>query len=184
MVAHFFTFVDYGTLISISIALGYITINVCTFINVCTLALDTSFSFASYCTTCVSTNGCSTPSSSFDFSMCIGSIDVAPGLACSFELQPRLHLHKNSIADVPIIYISWIIVCVNCIFSLYALPFSHSENDGECDDNLITNDWMFNILMHCSSFLHLCSLFCASFSLATFYNFSIMLSTLMFLWIP
>lgn len=67
--------------------------------------------------------------------------------------------------------------------------------------DLITDGWMFNIPAHftlfnysftssffntstSSSFLHLCSLFYDSLSLATFCNFSIALSTFMLMWTP
>ncbi len=82
---------------------------------------------------------------------------------------------------------------------MFALPFSHSKNDGECGGNFIANGWMFNTLA-CSAILNssstsfflnnyasssclcLCSLFCVSFSFATFCKFSIVFSALMFLW--
>ncbi len=57
--------------------------------------------------------------------ICIRSIDVAYGLVCSFSCQRRLLLHKNSITYVPVIFMSWIIICANYIFSLYAFPFAH-----------------------------------------------------------
>jgi hypothetical protein len=59
-----------------------------------------------------------------------------------------LHLCKNSISDVLVLYISWIIIYANCIFSLYTLPSSHFEDDGECGGDLTTNGWIFNTPSH------------------------------------
>jgi hypothetical protein len=117
-------------------------------------------------------------------------------LACQFLLL----LHKNSIENALVLYISWIIICANCIFSLYTFHFAHSENDDECGDDLTTNGWIFNmpsffVLLNCystsilfnnsASFscLHLCSLLYVSFSFAIIYSFSIAFSTLMLPWI-
>jgi hypothetical protein len=80
---------------------------------------------------CALTNHFSTPSSSSNFSMFIRFIDVVHGFTCTLELWPLLHLCKNSTTNVLNLYISWIIVCTNCIFSLYVFPFSHSKDDGE-----------------------------------------------------
>ncbi len=107
-------------------------------------------------------------------------------------------MYKNSIVDVLDLYISWIIVCENYISSLYALPSSHFKDDGECDNDLTTNNWMFRILTHfaflnfsftsiflnnstSSSCLCLCFFFFTSFSFVTIYNFSIALSTFILL---
>jgi hypothetical protein len=38
-----------------------------------------------------------------------------------------LLLLKNSTADVPVVFISWIIICTNYIFSLYAFPSTHPK---------------------------------------------------------
>jgi hypothetical protein len=79
------------------------------------------------------------------------------------------------------------------------LPSLHFKDDGECGGNFTTNNCIFNTLTHSTPFnssfasiifnkyasyscLHLCSLFCTSFSFVTLYNFSIVLSTLMLLW--
>ncbi len=98
------------------------------------------------------------------------------------------------------LYLSWIIVYTNCIFSLYAFPFTHFEDDNECDYDLITSSSIFNTHLSSffnsfstfvifnnsasSSYLRLCSLLCASFSLVIHYSFSIALSTLILLWTP
>jgi hypothetical protein len=82
----------------------------------------------------------STTSSSFDSSMNIGSIDVALNLVCFLGHQLLLLMCKNSTTDVPILYISRIIVCANYIFSLYVFPSTHSEDDDECGSDLITNN--------------------------------------------
>jgi len=96
---------------------------------------------------------------------------------------------------------SWIILCVNCIFSLYAFPLTHSENDDECDNELTTDSWILNIppffaLLNSfstsilfnnfasSSCLHLCSLFYTSFSFTIRCSFSIAFFALILLWIP
>ncbi len=133
MVAHLITFVALDAFMSISIALG------CTSVNSYTLALNTSSSFVSFCIACASIDHYSTPLSSSDFSMYTKSIGVVFGPTCSLVLQPLLCLRKNSTIDLPNLYISWIIECAYCIFSLYYFSSSHSKDDGECDDNFIAN---------------------------------------------
>jgi hypothetical protein len=95
----------------------------------------------------------------------------------------------------------WIIIFANYIFSLYTFPCAHSKDDDECDNDLIGNGWIFNtpslstLFNSSSTFVFLnnsasssclcvCSLLCASFSLAIFYNFSMAICALMLLWIP
>jgi hypothetical protein len=94
---------------------------------------------------------------------------------------------------------SWIIIYANCIFSLYAFPFTQFENDDECDGDLIADGRIFNMpflfaLFNSfytfvifnnsvsSSCFFLYSLLFTSFSLAILYNFSITLFTLMLPW--
>jgi len=78
---------------------------------------STTFSSpTSFCTTCVSTKCCSTTLSSSDFSMNIGSTNVALGLVCYLAHQLFL-LCKNSTTNV----LSWIIIYANCIFSIIRL---------------------------------------------------------------
>ncbi len=89
---------------------------------------------------------------------------------------------KNSITNLLVIFISWNIIYANCIFSLYAFPSTHSEDDDECDGDLTANGWIFNTPSHfalvnssftsilfnnfaSSSCLCLCSLLYASFPL-------------------
>jgi hypothetical protein len=109
------------------------------------------------------------------------SIDVAPSPIYSFTFQRHLLLCKNSIINVLVVFMSWIIVRVNYIFSLYPFPFAHSKDDDEWDDDLRANGWIFNTLLNVllNSFstyvflnnsasyacLCLCSPFCTSFSL-------------------
>ncbi len=73
------------------------------------------------------------------------STNVAPSPICFLACQHHLLLHKNSTVDVPVIFMFWIIICANCIFSLYAFPSTHFEDDDECGGNLTTNGWIFNI---------------------------------------
>jgi hypothetical protein len=80
-----------------------------------------------------------------------GSINVALGPICSLACQCHMLLRKNSTIDVLVISMSWIIVYANCIFSLYAFPSTHSKHD-ECDNNLTTNSWIFNIFFSLCSF--------------------------------
>ncbi len=192
MVACLLTFAKLGALILISITLYYIFVDSCTYANGCTFTLNTSSSSTSFCVTCSSIDCYSTPLSSFDFSMFTGSTKVVLGPTYTFELQPFLYLRKNSTTNVPVLNISWIIMCINYIFSLYVLPSSHYEYDGECCGDLTTNGWMFNTLelfvllnfsfasfflnsFVSSSYLCLCSFFYGSFSLITLCNFSIAL---------
>jgi hypothetical protein len=105
-------------------------------------------SLTSFCTICASTNCYSTTSSYSDFSMNTKSTNVAPSMVCSFAHQCLLLLHKNLIVDVLVESISWIIVYTNCIFSLYAVPSTHFQNDDECGGVIIANNWIFNTLSH------------------------------------
>ncbi len=97
--------------------------------------------------------------------------------------------------NVLVIFISRFIICANCIFSLYAFPFTHFEDDEECNNDLTTNGWIFDMpscfALHnsffvfilfnnfSSSYLHLCSLLYTSFSFVILYSFSITLFALM-----
>jgi hypothetical protein len=133
MVVCLLTFIALGVIMSISNPLC------CIFFNGHTPTSSTYPSFASLCVaTCLSTNCCSTSSSSNSW-MHIGSTSVVHGLLCSLELKPLFRLHKNSIVDVLDLYIFWIMECAICIFSWYYFLSSHSEDDGECN-NLTTNN--------------------------------------------
>ncbi len=154
----------------------------------CTSASTTFSSPTSVCVVFVSTKCCSTILSSSNLSMNTRCTNVAPSPICSLARQFLLLLRKNSTIDVLVLYISWIIIYANYIFSFYV--FAHSEDDGECNSNFTANSWIFNtpsffalfnyssafVLLNnfaSSSCLCLCSLFCASFSFVIFYNFSI-----------
>jgi hypothetical protein len=115
-----------------------------TFVNSCSSCATTFSSLTSFYIVCASTKWCSSTLSSFDSSMHTRSIDVALGLVCSLACQGRLLLCKNSTTYVLVISMFWIIVYVNCIFSLYAFLSTHFEDDDECGDDLITNGWIFN----------------------------------------
>jgi len=123
MITCLFASIKLGAFISISIALGCTFVSICTFMDDYIPTSDISSSSMSFCTTCVSTDHYSTPSSPSNFSMFTGSTNVALGPTCTLELQPLLCLRKNSTADVLVLHIFWIIVYANCIFSLYTLPF-------------------------------------------------------------
>jgi hypothetical protein len=132
-------------------------------------------------------------------SMHTKSIDVAFGPICSLAHQHHLLLRKNWTIDVLVVFMSWIIICTNCIFTLYDFPFPHSKHD-ECDSDLTANSWIFNTPLFTplnsfsifvlfnnfvsSFYLRLYSLLCASFSLTIHCSFSIALSTPILLWIP
>jgi hypothetical protein len=60
--------------------------------------------------------------SSFNSSMHIEFINVTHGLVYSFAHQHHLLMCKKSIRDVLIIFMSWIIICTNCMISLYMFP--------------------------------------------------------------
>jgi len=156
-------------------------------------------SLVSFSIVCSSTKCCSTPSSSSDSSMNTGSIDVALSRIYSFGHQHLLLLWKNSTIDVLVVFISWIIVYANCVFSLYAFLFTHSNHDNECGGKLKANGWIFNtpslssILNSFSTFVLLnnfassscfclCSFLYVSFSLVIFCNFSIAFFIVMLLW--
>jgi hypothetical protein len=172
----------------------------CTFVNSCFSYITTFSSLVSFYTVYASTRWCSSTLSSFNSSMHIGSINVALGHVCSLTCQRCLFLCKTSTIDVPVVFMSWIIICANYIFTLYTFFFAHSKDDDECGGDHIVNNWIFNtpffVLLNSfftfvffnnfisSSSLCLCSLFCASFSLAIRYSFSITLSAFKLLWIP
>jgi hypothetical protein len=92
----------------------------------------------SFCIVCASTKWCSSASFSSDSSRHTRSIDVVPSHVYSLACQRCLLLRKNSTSNVPIVSMSWIIVYVNCIFTLYAFLSAHSKDD-EWDDDLTTN---------------------------------------------
>jgi hypothetical protein len=144
MIACLLTSTELGAFTSISITLGCISINICTYVDGCTFTWDTSSSPTSFCVVYAFTNCRSTPLFSFDFSMFIESTYVIPSLAYTLELQPIMCFHEIFITNILIIFISWIIICTNCFFSMYISPSSHSKDDGECGGNFIANNWMFN----------------------------------------
>jgi hypothetical protein len=76
MVVGLLAFVELGALISISITLDCIFVNICTSMDGYTPTSNTSSSSASFCIVCSSIDHCSTPSSSSNSSMFIGSTDV------------------------------------------------------------------------------------------------------------
>ncbi len=137
---------DSDSCLSISIALHCAFAIICTFVDCCTSictyvdscsSTSTMFSFhVSFCTIYASTNCCSITSFSSNSSMNTESIDVAFGPICSFAHQRFFLLCKNLTIDVIVIFISWIIVYKNYIFSLYTFLFTHSKDD-ECNNDLI-----------------------------------------------
>ncbi len=172
-----------------------------TFVDKYSSFATTFSSLASFCTICASTKWCSSTSSSSNSSMHTRSTTITPSPIYSLAHKCRLLLCKKSIIDVPIIFMFWIIICANYIFSLYVFLSTHSEDDDECGDNLTTNGKIFNIPFLSALFnslstsiflknfassccLHLCSLLYISFSLAIHYKSSIALYTLILLWIP
>ncbi len=208
--AHFLFAIIFTSCCSISIALHCASAIVCTyvaccifnctFVNSCFFCTTTFSSLVSFCTVCASTKWCSSASFSSNSWMHTRSINVALGPICSLTHRCHLLLHKNSTTNVLVVSMSWIIVYSNYIFSLYAFPSTHSEDDDECGGDLTTNVWIFNTPLSIfrnssstsiffnnsasSSYLHLCSFLCASFSLAIHYNFSNAFSTLITLWTP
>jgi hypothetical protein len=172
----------------------------CTFVDRHSSCATMFSSLASFCIIYASTKYWSLTSSSSDSSVHTGSTNVTPGHVCSLAHQRHLLLLKNSIANVPIIFMSWIIVYINCIFSIYTFPSTHFEDDDECDNDLTTNAWIFNTPLSSlfnyssilvllkkitsSSYHRLWSLFYISFSLEICYSFSITLSVVILLWTP
>jgi hypothetical protein len=133
--------------------------------------------------------------------MNIGSINVALNDVYSLACQCLLLFCKNSTTNVLVVFMSWIIIYANCIFSLYTFPFAHSKDDDECGGNLIANGWIFNMPSlstlfdsfytsvffnnsTSSSYLYVCSLFCNSFSFVVLYSFSMAFFAFMLLWTP
>ncbi len=171
-----------------------------TSMNNCSYCKTMFSSLASFCTICASTKWCYLVSPSFDSSMHTRSVHVAHVPIYYLTGQCRLLLRKNSITNVLIMSMSWIIFYTNYIFTLYAFPSAHSKDDDECGNDLTSNGWIFNTPLFAifnsyfvylilnnfvfSSCLHLCSLLCTSFSLAIHCIFSIALSTFIMLWTP
>jgi hypothetical protein len=206
-ITRLFFAIAFASCYSISITIHCASTIVYTFMAYCTfnyIFVDSCCSYAtmlsslaSFYTMSASTKWCSLTLSSFDSSMHTKSIDVTPHPLCSLTRQRHLLMRKNSITYVQIVFISWIIIYTNYIFSLYTLPFAHSEDDDECNGNLTTNNWIFNtfffVLLNSfftfvffnnlasSSCLHLCSLLYTFFSLAICCSFSIALSALILL---
>jgi hypothetical protein len=60
--------------------------------------------------------------SSSNSSVNIGSMNVAPGPFCTLTHQCLLLLHQNSIANVIVWFISWIIVCAKGESTLWRGP--------------------------------------------------------------
>jgi hypothetical protein len=120
---------------SLCFCIGYISVDCCTTtctpMDGCTFGSTMFSSPASVYIVCVSTKCCSTTSSSSNSSMNIRSTYVAPSHVCSLTCQCLFILHKNSTIDVPIISMSWIIICANYNFSLYTFPSTHFEDDDE-----------------------------------------------------
>jgi len=111
----------------------------CHYLHLCTFISTTFSSLVAICVVYVSTKCCSTTSSSSNSLMNIRSIDVAHGIVCFFAHQLLLLLHKNSTSNVLVIYILWIIIGANCIFSLYTFPSTHSKDNDRCSGNLIAD---------------------------------------------
>jgi hypothetical protein len=115
--------------------MAYYTFNY-TYVNNCSSCATTFSSLASFRIVYASIWRCSSTSSSSDSSMHTKFIDVVFGPIYSHACQRYLLLSKNSIANVLVIFVSWIIICVNCIFTLYAFHSVDSENDDECEATL------------------------------------------------
>ncbi len=113
-------------------------VSTCTFVDSFTSTSTMFYSPTSLCTTYASTKCYSTILFSFDSSMNIGFTNVTLSFVCSLTHQCLLLLRKISTANLLVIYISRIIICAICIFSLYGFPSTHSENDDECNDDVTT----------------------------------------------
>jgi len=105
MVVHLFAFVKPGTLILIFVTFICISVDVYTSMDGYTPSANIFSSYVSFYANCVLTDRYSTPLSS-NFSMFTTSINVAPNLAYTLELQPLLRMYKNSTVDVLVLYIS------------------------------------------------------------------------------
>jgi hypothetical protein len=129
-----------SSFILISIAFNCASIDTCTFVDGCTFT-STMFSSHAFIYIAYASIDYFSITSSSNSWMNTRYTDVVLGPICSFACQLFLLLmHKNSTIDGPILYILWIIVYANYIFSLYILPSSHFEDDGEWDGDLTTND--------------------------------------------
>jgi uncharacterized membrane protein required for colicin V production len=93
-----------------------------TFVDNYSSIATTFSSLASFYTICASTKCYSIASSSFDSSMNTGFIDVVLGLVYSLARQCHLLLCKNSIVDVPIVYVLNYYLC-KLYLLIIRLPF-------------------------------------------------------------
>jgi hypothetical protein len=193
IIMHLLCTTTFDSCISISITPSYVSINACTSMDGC---ISTSMKFSSLLfvyVACASINCCFIVLSSFYSSINTRSTDVAHGLVSSLAPISLLVLRKNSITYVIVLFILWIIIFANYIFSLYAFPSIHYEDD-EYGGDLIANGWILNT-PSCSTFRNSSYVFFfstipfpppvsirASFSFAILYSFSIIVSTLMLLW--
>jgi hypothetical protein len=107
-----------------------------TFLDGCTSASTTFFPPMSFYVVYASTKCYSIASFSSNSSMNTKSTNVVHGPVYFLARQLIIRLHKNSTTNVLVLYILWIILCANCIFSLYAFPSTHSENDDKCGYDL------------------------------------------------
>jgi hypothetical protein len=121
MVRPFFV-VTFNSCILISMAFSCASINAYIFVDGCTSIMIMFSSLASIFIVYASTNCYSIALSSSNYSMNIGSINVALGLVYTFACQCFLLLHKNSTTNVFVWFMSWIIVCeivsFHCMFFL------------------------------------------------------------------
>jgi hypothetical protein len=124
--------------------LMYLCISTYTFVDSCIFASMTFSSLASFYIVCYSRKCYSIASFSSDSSMNTNFINVAFGLIYTLAHQLLLLMCKNSTINVPVLYMLCIIICTNCIFSFYIFPSAHSKDDDEFNDDLKTNDWIFN----------------------------------------
>jgi hypothetical protein len=136
MISCLFFVIVSNSCFSISITLCCVSTIAYTFVDCCTFTYtsidrytSTSITFSSPTSFCVvysSIKCSSTTSSSSDFSLNTGFNNLARGPICSLAHQLFLFLCKNLIVDVPILYISWIIVYTNAsshyMFLLLHIP--------------------------------------------------------------
>ncbi len=155
MIAHLRFITTSNSHLSISIALCYAfaiastfvdcCISTCTSMDGCISASTMLSSLASVFVIYASTKCYSTTSSSSNSSMNIRSTNVIPSHVYSLARQPFYFCTKTQTADVLVVFMSWIIVGTKYIFSLYAFPSAHFKDDDECNNNLIANNWIFNM---------------------------------------
>ncbi len=160
-----YTFIDYYT-------------STCTYVDGCIFASTTLSSHASFYVVYAFTKCYSITSSSSNSSMNTKSTNVAPSLICFLAHQCRLLLCKKSIAYVPIVSMSWIIVYTILRKPIMVLSFLLQDLNHSSPSKLM--DLLWNKLLD-TIFINVYAIFFGSPYLCVTFNHNWELNMVMFL---